>query len=162
MALVMTLLFVVAVVATIGLNGATAAAGSVPAVGPVVGLLVWLAFMAAVYRLVPDRTYPLRRMWPGIVIAGVLMEALTLVWPLYAKLSHGFNTYGSAFALFFVLAAWLYFWAQFILLGAVANRMHAGPPTVLGLIAGKESGPLETEATRTADELAGTGRPEQP
>ena len=101
----------------------------------VLGLVVWLAFMTAIYRLVPNRTYTVRRMWPGVLLAGVLMEALTLLWPLYTRLTHGFNTYGSAFALFFVLATWLYFFALFTLLGAVANRMHAGGPSVGGLIA---------------------------
>ena len=73
-----------------------------------------------------------------MLLAGVLMEALTLLWPLYAGLTHGFSSYGTAFALFFVLATWLYFFAQFTLLGAVANRMHAGAPDARGLIASPE------------------------
>jgi membrane protein len=157
MALVMTLVFVLAVVASIFLNSAVAIFDGVPLVGQLAGLLVWLAFMAAVYRLVPNRTHPLRRLWPGVLIAGALMEVLTLVWPLYSSLAHDFNTYGSAFALFFVLAAWLYFFAQFMLLGAVANRMHAGGPTARGLISTPKAAPLETEATRAADQH-GAGR----
>ena len=153
MSLVMTLVFAVAVGATIGVNSALALLGSAPSVEPVVGLVIWLVFMAAVYRFVPNRTYRLRQMWPGIVLAAVLTEGLSLVWPLYAHLSHGFNTYGAAFALFFVLAAWLYFLAQFILLGAVANRMHTGVPTAPGLVGDREPLPLETEATRGADQF---------
>jgi len=141
MTFLMTLLFAIAVVATVFLNSVAAVMQGIPQLAPVLGLVVWLAFMTAIYRLVPNRTYTVRRMWPGVLLAGVLMEALTLLWPLYTRLTHGFNTYGSAFALFFVLATWLYFFALFTLLGAVANRMHAGGPSVGGLI-----------ATRTRDE----------
>jgi membrane protein len=154
MTAVMTLVFVVAIVATIFLNSLAALAEGVPHLAPVLGLLVWVAFMTAIYRLVPNRTYPLLALWPGALLAGALMEGLTLVWPLYAGLSHGFTTYGAALALFFVLAAWLYFFAVFTLLGAVAIRMHAGSPGVNGLIASRESAALETDATRAADRLA--------
>ena len=40
-----------------------------------------------------------------------------------------------SFALVFLLASWLYFLAEFILLGAVANRMHDGEPDARGLLA---------------------------
>lgn len=153
MTLVMTLIFAVAVVATIFVNSALAVLRSVPDLEPVVGLGIWLAFMAAVYRFVPNRTYQLRQMWPGVALAAVLTEGLSLLWPLYGRLTHGFNTYGAAFALFFLLAAWLYFLAQFILLGAIVNRMHAGTPEVRGLIGEREIRPLESDATRAADEL---------
>ena len=63
-----------------------------------------------------------------MLIAGTAMEILTLVWPLYTHFSKGSSTYGAVFALVFLLASWLYFLAEFILLGAVANRMHAGEP----------------------------------
>ncbi|MBV9100976.1 MAG: YihY/virulence factor BrkB family protein [Candidatus Dormibacteraeota bacterium] len=154
MTALMTIVFVVAVVATIVVNSALSLLHGIAEVGPIIGLLVWYAFMAAVYRLVPNHTHRLREMWPGVLIAGTLMEVLTLLWPLYTGLSHGFSTYGVALALFFVLAAWLYFLAQFILLGAVANRMHAGRPSAHGLIASPEPSPLETEATRAADQQA--------
>lgn len=138
MALVLTVLFAVALVATVGVNALVALPGPGWAFEPVVGLLVWYAFMFAVYRLVPNRTYRLRELWPGVLIAGTAMELLTLVWPLYAGIAHGFSTYGSAVVLFFVLAAWLYFFAEFILLGAVANRIHVGDPDARGLLASRD------------------------
>ena len=158
MTLLMTGIFVVAVVATIFVNSSLSVLKGVAVLGPIAGLLVWMAFMAAVYRLVPNRTYRLRQMWPGILLAATLMELLTLLWPLYTNLAHGFSTYGQTFALFFLLATWLYFLAQFILLGAVANRMHAGQPRAHGLIAASERAPLETEATRAADQLGRSRR----
>jgi membrane protein len=138
MALVLTILFVVSLVVTVGVNALIALPGPGWAFEPVVGLLVWYAFMLAVYRLVPNRTYRIRQLWPGVLIAGTAMEALTLLWPVYTGFSHGFSTYGSALALFFLLAAWLYFLAEFILLGAVAVRMHAGAPDARGLLGARE------------------------
>jgi membrane protein len=140
MALVMTILFVVSMVTTVGVNSLIALPGLGWLFEPVVGLIVWYAFMLAVYRLVPNRTYRVRNMWPGILIAGTAMEALTLLWPVYARLAHGFSTYGSVVGLFFVLASWLYFLAEFILLGAVANRMHCGDPETRGLLAARDRG----------------------
>ena len=151
MALVMTCVFAVCVVATIGLNSSVALLHSVPDVEPVLGLLAWLLYFAATYRIVPNRTYRLRSTWPGIVVGGVLMEALSLLWTPFAGLSHNFNTYGTAFALFFLLATWQFFLAQFILLGAVAIRMHAAAPTEPGLFGSPHPLPLRTEATDAAD-----------
>ena len=153
MTLVMTAIYVVGVVAAVGLNALGSLASGIPQLAPVLGLVVWFALMTAIYRLVPNRTYRLRDSWPGVVAAALLMETLTLLWPLYTGLTHGFNTYGAAFALFFLLAAWLYFFAVFSLLGAVAIRMHAGPPSVRGLIADREPAPLVTDATIAADRL---------
>jgi membrane protein len=138
MALVLTILFVVSLVVTVGVNSLVALPGLGKLFEPVIGLLVWYAFMLAVYRLVPNRTYRVRELWPGVLIAGTAMEALTLLWPIYTGFSHGFSTYGSALALFFLLAAWLYFLGEFILLGAVANRMHVGDPDVRGLLGERE------------------------
>ncbi|MGA8415989.1 MAG: YihY/virulence factor BrkB family protein [Candidatus Dormiibacterota bacterium] len=158
MALAMTILFVVALVATVGINSIVAIPGVIWIFEPVVGLLVWCGFMLAVYRLVPNRTHRVSETWPGVVIAGTAMEILTLLWPLYGRLSHNFSTYGSTFALFFVLASWLYFLAQFILLGAVANRMHAGEPDARGLLGERPASRQKVaEASRTGGEVSRTG-----
>ena len=141
MALVLTILFVVSLVVTVGVNSLIALPGAGWAFEPVAGLVVWYAFMLAVYRLVPNRTYPVRQLWPGVLVAGTAMEALTLLWPIYTGFAHGFDTYGSALTFFFILAAWLYFFAEFILLGAVANRMHTGDPDARGLLGSRDSRP---------------------
>ncbi|MGA7987993.1 MAG: YihY/virulence factor BrkB family protein [Candidatus Dormiibacterota bacterium] len=139
MALVLTFLFVMSLVVTVGVNALIALPGPGWAFEPVVGLLVWYAFMLAVYRLVPNRTYRVRQLWPGVLIAGTAMEALTLLWPVYSGFTHGFSAYGTALTFFFILAAWLYFFAEFILLGAVANHMHVGGPDARGLLGSRDS-----------------------
>ena len=158
MALVMTILFAVALVTTIGVNSLIALPGLGVLFEPILGLLVWFAFMLAVYRLVPNRTYRVGELWPGVLIAGTAMELLTLLWPVYTGFSHNFSTYGSVLALFFLLASWLYFFAEFILLGAVANRVHAGEPDARGLLGERQPGrgPV-AEGSRSSGEVSRTG-----
>jgi len=151
MSVVMTVGFALVVVCEVGANTALGLAGGVAFLGFLLGAAIWTGFTLVLYRAVPNRTHRLSQAWRGAAVAGLLMELLTLLWSLYSRLAHGFNTYGQAFSLFFLLAAWLYFWAQFVLLGAVINRMHAGAPEVAGLIASPEPDQLVTEATRAAD-----------
>jgi membrane protein len=138
MAFMMTGIFILAIVGSVVVNSVMGVLPAFSLLGPIVGAMVWITFTLTLYRLVPNRTFRLGELWHGAVIAGVLMEVLTLLWPLYTRVSHGFNTYGSTFALFFLLATWLYFLSQFILLGAVANRMRTGAPVAGGVLAADE------------------------
>lgn len=154
MALLMTVLFIVAVVVTVFVNTVMALVGNLPWLGAVTGAAVWVLFLVILYRIVPNRTFRLSQIWGGALLAGVLMEALTLLWPVYTALSHGFSAYGATFALFFLLATWLYFLCQLILLGAVANRMRSGTPAEAGAMASPDGGVVATDQTRAVDEAA--------
>jgi len=103
--------------------------------GFVVGAAVMVALLVMLYRFVPNRAYRFRDVLPGALLAGILIEVLSLAFPLYARLAGGFNTYGAQFALFFLLAAWFYLLSNLILLGAVYNKFRLGEPVNLGLIA---------------------------
>lgn len=94
--------------------------------GPVLGALVLVGMMIVVYRVVPNRSFSLRQTVPGALLAGIGIEIVTLLFPVYAHLMHGFSSYGATFALFLLLAAWLYLVSQLILMGAVLIRMLAG------------------------------------
>lgn len=158
MALVMTVLFVVALVVTIGVNSLIAVPGVIWGFEPVAGLVVWCALMLAIYRLVPNRTYKVRELWRGVLIAGTAMELLTLLWPAFTRFSKGYSTYGAVFALVFLLASWLYFLAEFILLGAVANHMHAGEPDARGLLGERTARRMAVaDGSRTGGEVSRTG-----
>jgi hypothetical protein len=91
--------------------------------------------LIALYRLVPNRTFRLPDVIPGALLAGVCIEALSLAFPLYARVAGGFNTYGAQFGLFFLLATWFYLLSQLMLLGAVYNKFRLGQPAEHGLIA---------------------------
>src|SRR3989442_15148625 len=94
-----------------------------------------VALLVAVYRFVPNRTFRFGEVLPGALLAGVLIEALSLVFPLYARIAGSFNPSGAQFALFFLLATWFYFLSQLVLLGAVLNRSRLGEPAHLGIVA---------------------------
>ncbi len=116
----MILVFMVATLIAVLVN---AAIGEVPAwLGFLVGwvVLTWLLFW--IYRHAPSLRYPARVLLPGAMLAGLGIEVLSLVFPLYTHLTQQVTTYTRGFALVFVLLAWVYFLAQLILLGAVFNR----------------------------------------
>jgi membrane protein len=101
----------------------------------VIGAVVMVVLLVLLYRFVPNRKFRLRDVLPGALLAGVLIEALSLGFPLYARFAGGFNTYGAQFALFFLLATWLYLLSQLLLLGAVYNRFLLDRPVTKGLVA---------------------------
>lgn len=84
------------------------------------GLMTWLLLW--IYQHAPSRRYPTRALLPGAVLAGLGIEVLSLVFPLYTHLTAQVTTYARGFALVFVMLAWVYFLAQLILMGAVLNR----------------------------------------
>lgn len=100
-----------------------------------IGAAVMVTLLVLLYRFVPNRTFSLPDVLPGALLAGVLIEVLSLGFPLYARVAGGFNTYGAQFGLFFLLATWLYLMSELLLLGAVYNRFRLGRPVAKGLIA---------------------------
>jgi membrane protein len=134
MGLVMVIVFILAVLLTVTANSAAAASPGAGVLGALLGALVLVGLMTVIYRWVPNRTFALKDIWPGALLAGVLIELFSLLFPLYAKVSKGFGTYGQQFALFFLLATWLSFMCQFILIGAVFNKMRLGTPTDEGIV----------------------------
>jgi membrane protein len=135
MGLVMILLLVVAIAATVAANLIAAFFPMAWVISLVAGAAVMVGLLVLLYRFVPNRTFRIKDVLPGAILAGVLIEVLTLGFPVYERLSRGFNAYGAQFGLFFLLAAWLYLFSQVLLLGAVYNRFRLGEPTRKGLIA---------------------------
>jgi len=135
MGLVMMLVLVVAVGATVGANTIAALFPMAWVTSLLVGAAIMVTMLVLLYRFVPNRTFTLVEVLPGALLAGVLIEVLSFAFPLYQRLSHGFNAYGAQFGLFFLLATWLYLLSQALLLGAVYNRFRLGEPTRMGLIA---------------------------
>lgn len=146
----MGFVMMIALVAAVGVTvGANALAGLLPAawlLSFVIGAAAMVALLVLLYRLVPNRTYTLREVLPGALLAGVLIEVLALGFPLYEHIAGGFNTYGAQFALFFVLAAWFYLLSNLVLLGAVYNKFRAGAPQKKGLIASPQRESREVES----------------
>lgn len=135
MGLVMMLLLVVAVSIMVAANALTGLFPMAWVTSLLIGAALMVTLLVLLYRFVPNRTFRLGEVLPGAILAGVLIEVLSLGFPAYQRLSHGFNAYGAQFGLFFLLAAWLYLLSQVLLLGAVYNRFRLGEPTKKGLIA---------------------------
>jgi membrane protein len=138
MGLIMILVLVAALVVTVVINAAIAFVRLQfisTIAGFVVGAIVMIVLLCALYRFVPNRTFKLSEVLPGAILAGVGIEILSLAWPLFAGIAHGFNTYGAQFGLFFLLATWFYLLSQLLLLGAVFNKFRLGEPAKEGLVA---------------------------
>ena len=56
-------------------------------------------------------------MWPGALVAAVLFEILTYIFPLYKTFAH-FTKYGAMLGALLLLAAWIYFFALIMIIGA--------------------------------------------
>src|SRR5438093_10456304 len=111
MGLLMMLLLVVALVLTVSVN---AAAGYFPQgvawmASFVAGAIVMVALLVGLYRFVPHRTFRLRDVLPGALLAGAPIDLLSLAFPLYARLARNSNTYGAPFALLFLPSTWFAF-----------------------------------------------------
>jgi membrane protein len=97
---------------------------------------------STIYFLVPRVRRQARSVLPGALTAAVLFEALSLIFPLYFKLAHGFRTYGTTFSLFFLILAYAFFLAQI---------------TVIGFAVVMEGEPQSTGAVPESKGLASTG-----
>lgn len=92
-----------------------------PLIGVGAAGLVLVLLIAFIYRTAPNTKLRLRRVLPGAVLATVLIEAVTLAFPLYARLSAEISTLGRGLAVALVLLGWLYLVAHALLLGAYFN-----------------------------------------
>jgi membrane protein len=131
----MMLILVAAIGLTVAINALAAFLPLAGIASLVVGAAVMVGLLVALYRLVPNRTFGVRDVLPGALLAGTMIEVLSLAFPLYARIAGGFNTYGAQFALFFLLATWFYLLSELILFGAIFNRFRLGEPRARGLFA---------------------------
>jgi membrane protein len=113
------------------------------------GVLDGLLLFAAIYLVVPNRPHRVSEILPGAIAAAALFEAFTLVFPLYFKLQHGFTTYGTTFALFFLLMTFAFWLAQIIMLGGAVNaELHPPEPGSFPRAGSSISPDAQTEADR--------------
>lgn len=82
-------------------------------------LVAGTVLFSAIYFLVPEHRRRARVVLPGAMVAAVLFEALSLVFPIYFKLAHGFSTYGTTFSLFFLVLTYVFFLSQITVVGFV-------------------------------------------
>ena len=79
------------------------------------------------YAVIPNVRLPFRALWPGAVLAGTSLQVTTLAFPLYIRYLAGFNRFGDAFSLVFLVMTWSYFLALILLIGAEINALCVSP-----------------------------------
>jgi membrane protein len=89
----------------------------------IVGIVAGFMLFASIYYVVPNRKQAFRKIIPGALVAGVLFELITLVFPLYIALNRGLNQYGATFGLLFVLMTFLFFLGLVTMLGVEVNSV---------------------------------------
>jgi membrane protein len=82
----------------------------------------WLLFLL-IYWVVPNRRRRWPEVWPGALLAGVLFEVLTLLFPTYLRLTGSSDAYGKTFGLMFMLLTFAYFFGLITILGAELNSL---------------------------------------
>jgi membrane protein len=141
MIIVMTILMIVIIVGTTAGSIVNRFASNFPlsgattfVVGVAISIVAGFLLFSAIYLAFPNAKPRLKfsNVWRGALVAAVLFEALTFIWPLYAKFAH-FNRYGAVLFPILVLTAWIYFFSVILVVGAEfvaipaleeANRQH--------------------------------------
>ena len=92
-----------------------------------------------IFYVVPHRRQRVRAIIPGAVFAGVLFEALTLLFPLYFQLLSHSPQWGQTFAFIFLLLFYFLMIGEIIMLGGAINAergLHDESCIAPGLAAG--------------------------
>lgn len=167
MAFGMIVLFACLLVVVVLSSSLLAVIKSLPAIPSVLshgpaGLILQIVFaiiagtilFSTIYFLVPKVRRQARSVLPGALTAAILFEALSLIFPLYFKLAHGFRTYGTTFSLFFLILAYAFLLAQITVIGFAV--VMEGEPQPTG------TGPDSIEFASTGPSTAPEGADRQP
>jgi YihY family inner membrane protein len=89
----------------------------------VLGVGTGFLLFLAIYYVVPNRRQDWGKVWIGAALAGVLFEALSLLFPLYLRLTGSGSTYGKTFGLLFLLMVYFYFLGIVTMVGFEVNSL---------------------------------------
>ena len=89
----------------------------------VLGVGTGFLLFLAIYYVVPNRRQDWGKVWIGAALAGVLFEGLSLLFPLYLRLTDGGSTYGKTFGLLFLLMVYFYFLGIVTMVGFEVNSL---------------------------------------
>lgn len=111
--------------------------------GVLVGSLAAFILFGAIYLVVPNRRIRLSQVFPGAVLATVLLVPYVGLFPLYVNLFLRPSNYGSVAGFAVVILVFFYYLGFILLLGAEVNSWVAGRRQIVGDL------PTVLEATRT-------------
>jgi membrane protein len=97
----------------------TIGSGTTFIVGTSISLAAAFLLFSILYIVFPNAQprFTIRHVWRGALVAAILFQVLSFIWPLYTQLSH-FSRYGAVIAPMIVLAAWIYFFSVILMFGA--------------------------------------------
>jgi membrane protein len=134
MSIAMVLLFTVMAVPLVASGGILSLLQSLPGLpdvlrGGAASLLIQVSagivdaslLFGVIYFVVPHRHQHVRDIIPGALAAGILFEALTLLFPLYFKIVTRSPQWGQTFGFIFVLLFYFGLLGQIIMLGGAFN-----------------------------------------
>jgi len=93
--------------------------------GLLIAFVTALVFFGSIYFIVPNRRMRLYEVWPGTLLAAILLVLFELAFPIYEHLFLQ-NSYGSIVGFIIVVLTFFYYLAFILLLGAEINSMVLG------------------------------------
>jgi membrane protein len=112
----------------------------------VLGVGTGFLLFLAIYYVVPNRRQDWGKVWIGAALAGLLFEALSLIFPLYLRVTGSGSTYGKTFGLLFLLMVYFYFLGIVTMVGFEVNSLLY--PVPVDQPQGKESLVTPTQAPK--------------
>jgi len=110
-----------------------------------VGITAGFLLFGSTYYVIPNRKQEFRKIIPGALVAGVLFEVITLVFPLYLSVNRGINQYGATFGLLFVLMTFFFFLGLVTMVGVEVNSVVYPVPIA---VPGKDGHAVAAPASR--------------
>jgi membrane protein len=88
-------------------------------VGTAISLVAAFLLFAAIYAVFPhvEQRFKLHNTWKGALVAAVIFEIISYIWPLYASYAH-FSRDGAILGSLVLLMTWIYFFSIAMLIGA--------------------------------------------
>jgi membrane protein len=112
----------------------------------IIGIVTGFILFTVIYFVVPNRKQTLVKVLPGALLAGLLFELVTLLFPAYIALTNSVATYGKEFGLFFLLMTFFFLFGLITMIGVEVNSVIYPVPIELPgrdshAVAAPESGP---------------------
>ncbi len=96
------------------------------ALGTAISLIAAFLLFATIYAVFPnvENRFKLENVWKGALVASILFEIVSYIWPLYARFAH-FQKDGAILGALVLLMAWVYFFSIIMLVGAEVVAISA-------------------------------------
>jgi membrane protein len=88
----------------------------------IIGIASGFVLFSLLYFVIPNRKQHFFKVWPGALVAGIIFEIITLLFPLYLAINKGTAAYGT-FGLFLILLTFFFFFGLITMVGVEFNSV---------------------------------------